>query len=93
MPNGVRRMFIFMSNSMVEDEDWNVIGKAFAKDIKPEDNIDAVIFVDRRHATVGGKLRYPSGQIHFFTTKSRVPYLERSFSAIKSFENSNWLEN
>jgi hypothetical protein len=91
VPKGVRRMFIFMSDGKVENEDWQLIGNAFANDIKETDNIDAVVFVDRRHQEFGGKLRYPSGQVHFFTSRTRLLHLEKSFVQIKTFEESDWL--
>lgn len=86
-----RRMYIFMSNGKVEDDDWNELAKTFANDVKPTDNIDAVIFTDRRHQTYDDKLRYPSGQIHFFTSGKRVPHLEQLCEAMKQFEMSDWI--
>lgn len=91
IPDTKRRMYVFMSNGMVEDDDWNELAKTFANDVKPTDNIDAVIFTDRRHHTYNDKLRYPSGQIHFYTSGKRVPHLEKLCEDMKQFEESDWI--
>lgn len=84
-------MNVFMSNGKVENDDWNEIAKTFANDVKPTDNIDAIILTDRRHQTFANKLRYPSGQVHFYTADECVPHLEKLCLAMKQSEMSDWI--
>ncbi len=91
VPAPKRRMYIFMSDGKVENDDCNDIARTFSNDVKPTDNIDAIIFTDRRHQTYANKLRYPSGQVHFYTTDKRVPHLEQLCLSMKQFEMSDWI--
>ena len=84
-----RRMFVFMSDKKVEDANWERIGKLFAEKQAWGNNIDAIIFVDRRHQTANDKLRYPSGQIHF--SRTRLPHLDDLLASMKDFECSDWI--
>jgi len=90
-PETTRRMFVFQAEGMVEKEDIHSIGEVVRSSIKPGDDIDDVIILDRRHQTAFGKLRYPSGQYHILTASQRVPYLEKMVTDMKEFEYSDWV--
>jgi hypothetical protein len=91
LPKGTRRIFVFMADGKVESDDWDELGKIVVNSTSPDDNIDAVLFIDRRRQEFEGKLRFPSGQVHFFTKPYRLTTLEASFSKMKEFEESDWL--
>lgn len=90
-PEGTRRMFVFQTEGMIEKEDIRAIGEVVKSSIKPSDNIDDVIILDRRHQTAFDKLRYPSGQYHILTASERVPYLEEMVKEMRKFEYSDWV--
>jgi hypothetical protein len=90
-PATTRRMFVFQAEGMVEKEDIHSIGEVVKNSIKPSDDIDDVIILDRRHQTAFGKLRYPSGQYHILTASERVPHLEKMVSDMRKFEYSDWV--
>lgn len=92
LPSGTRRVFVFMAHGKVDEENWSELGATIAGSVKPSDNLDAVVFMDRRRQEFEGKLRFPSAQIHFFTKPYRLRALETSFRNMKDFEESNWVE-
>jgi hypothetical protein len=91
LPSGTKRLFVFMANGKVEDDDWRELGQVVKKSTSPSDNIDAVLFIDRRRQEFEGKLRFPSGQVHIFTKPYRLTALEASFRKMKAFEESDWI--
>ena len=91
LSSGTRRMFVFMAHGKVDEENWSELGKTIVSSISPADNLDAVVFMDRRRQEFEGKLRFPSAQIHFFTKPYRLRALEASFGKMKEFEQSNWI--
>lgn len=92
LPSGTRRMFVFMAHGMVDQEDWSELGNTIAKSTDSSDNLDAILFMDRRRHEIDGKLRFPSAQVHFFTKNYRLTALEASFRNMKAFEQSDWIE-
>jgi len=90
-PADTRRMFVFQSKGMIDDESIHAIGQVVKDSIKVTDNIDDVIFLDRRHQTAFDMLRYTSGQYHILTASERVPHLEKMVTDMKNFEYSDWL--
>lgn len=91
LPSGTKRLFVFMAKGKVEDDDWRELGQVVKKSTSPSDNIDAVLFIDRRRQEFEGKLRFPSGQVHIFTKPYRLTALEASFRKMKAFEESDWI--
>lgn len=91
LPRGTKRLFVFMANGKVEDDDWRELGQVVKKSTSPDDNIDAVLFIDRRRQEFEGKIRFPSGQVHIFTKPYRLTALEASFKKMKAFEESDWI--
>lgn len=92
LPSGTRRMFVFMAHGKVDEENWRELGRTIVNSTSPADNLDAVVFMDRRRQEFEGKLRFPSAQIHFFTKPYKLRALEVSFSKMKEFEQSDWVE-
>ncbi len=91
LPKDTRRVFVFMAKGKVEDDDWLELGNAVRNSTSVNDNLDAVLFIDRRRQEFEGKLRFPSGQLHIFTKPYRLTALEASFKKMKSFEESDWV--
>jgi len=87
-----KRLFVFMSPTFIEKEDWEALNKRFKPTFYKRDNIGGIIFVDRRNHVNGGKNRYPYAQIHFLNNTSPIPELGATFIALEKFERSNWLE-
>lgn len=91
LPNGTRRIFVLMAHGKVDQEDWNELGQTIVNATSRTDNLDAVLFLDRRRQEYKGKIRFPSAQVHFFTKPYRMTALEASFVKMKEFENSDWI--
>lgn len=92
LPSGTRRMFVFMAHGKVDEENWSELGRAIMGSTSSGDNLDAVLFMDRRRQEFEGKIRFPSAQIHFFTKPYRLRALEASFKKMKDFEESDWID-
>ncbi len=93
LPKGTRRVFVFMAKGKVEQENWQELKSTILHATSPSDNLDAVLFMDRRRQEFGGKIRFPSAQVHFFTKPYRLRALEASFKKMEEFENSDWINN
>lgn len=91
LPIGTRRIFVLMAHGKVDQENWNELGQTVVNATSPSDNLDAILFLDRRRQEYKGKIRFPSAQVHFFTKPYRMTALEASFMKMKEFENSDWI--
>ncbi|MFI5240610.1 MAG: hypothetical protein ACHQUB_02790 [Candidatus Saccharimonadia bacterium] len=91
LPKDTRRVFVLMAKGKIDQEDWNELAGTIVNATSPADNLDAVLFMDRRRQEFEGKIRFPSAQVHFFTKPYRMTALEASFKKMKEFENSEWI--